>query len=194
MTTTTGAGSNGGWTLINADSEGFQILSGPKDKVDLVHLIVPCDSSKLVSFAQVMRFDLGLTQRQAYGVNMADIMSRLASDYPGVERLYIQLSFDIYRTSIAEPAQFGSWVKAFVKTALAAKFESACPIFLGVTDIANQQFKVVEYIEALGEDKFGFFDDPAVTIMMRRGSAVFIGRSAKREICATDKAVTDQGN
>ncbi|KAM3422683.1 hypothetical protein BST61_g170 [Cercospora zeina] len=177
MTGAAGATSYGGWTLIHTDGQRFEIVKGPEDNVSLVHVIVPCDSTKMVCFAQVMLPAPEVTKWQNYGVHMAGVMSRLSFECPKIRRLFVELSFGTYRTSIAEPAQFGSWVKAIVKAALAAQFDRACRIYAGVTDIANEQFKVADYVEALGHDKFGFFDDPAVVIMMRKGQAVCIGLS-----------------
>lgn len=106
---------------------------------------------------------------------MPGIMATLASQCPDTQRIYIQLSFGNYRTSVAEPVQFGSSVTAFVKAALAAKFGNSCPIFMGVTDVANSVFKVTEHLEALGQDRKDFTDDPAAVIMYRRGSAINVG-------------------
>ncbi|GIZ46858.1 hypothetical protein CKM354_000996700 [Cercospora kikuchii] len=152
------ANSNGGWTVIHARGESFKILNGPTENVEMVHLVVHCDWS--------------IT---GYGVNMPYTMATLAIRCPETKRIYVQLSFGNYRTSVAEAVQFGSSITAFVKAALAAEFCNPCPVFMGVTDVANPVFKVTEHVEAMGQDRKDFTDDPAAMIMYRRGSAINVG-------------------
>ncbi|PPJ50678.1 hypothetical protein CBER1_05251 [Cercospora berteroae] len=158
MAASTTANSNRGWTVIHANGESFKIVNGPTENVDMVHLVVHCDWSVT-----------------GHGANMPYIMATLAIRCPDTERIYVQLSFGNYRTSVAEPVQFGSSITAFVKVALAAEFCNPCPVFMGVTDVANPVFKVTEHVEAMGQNRKDFTDDPAAVIMWHRGSAINIG-------------------